>query len=41
MAKIKFSSGHVYDAEGAVSVYEAAKSLEIISRDVLAASVPL
>ena len=39
MAKIKFSTGHVYDAEGSVTVYEAAKSLEIISRDVLAASV--
>ncbi|MBR2906853.1 MAG: threonine--tRNA ligase [Clostridia bacterium] len=39
MAKIKFSSGHVYDAEGSVTVYEAAKSLEIISREVLAASV--
>ena len=39
MAKIKFSSGHVYDGEGSITVYEAAKSLEIISREVLAASV--
>ena len=39
MAKIKFSSGHVYDAEGAVSVYEAAKALEIISRDIITAKV--
>ena len=39
MAKIKFSTGHIYDAEGAVSVYEAARALEIISRDVIAAKV--
>ena len=39
MAKITFSSGHIYDAPGAVSVYEAARSLEIISRDVLTAKV--
>ncbi len=39
MAKIKFLSGQVYDAEGAVSVYEAARALEIISREVIAAKV--
>ena len=39
MAKINFASGHVYESEGAVSVYEAARSLEIISREVLAAKV--
>ncbi len=39
MAKITFSSGHIYDAPGAVSVYEAARALEIISRDVLTARV--
>jgi len=39
MAKIKFSTGHVFESEAAVSVYEAAKSLEIISRDVLVAKV--
>ena len=37
MAKINFASGHVFESEGAVSVYEAARSLEIISR-ALAAS---
>ena len=39
MAKILFSTGEVFSSEGAVSVYEAARSLEIISRDVLAAKV--
>lgn len=39
MAKIKFSSGHVYDAEGAVSVYEAARALELVSKEVIAAKV--
>ena len=39
MAKINFASGHVYESEGAVSVYEAARALEIISREVLAAKV--
>ncbi|MBR7116159.1 MAG: threonine--tRNA ligase [Clostridia bacterium] len=39
MAKIKFSSGHVYEGEGAVSVYEAAKALEIISRDIITCKV--
>ena len=39
MAKINFASGHVFESEGAVSVYEAARSLEIISREVLAAKV--
>ena len=39
MAKINFASGHVYESEGSVSVYEAARALEIISRDVLAAKV--
>ena len=39
MAKINFASGHVFESENAVSVYEAARALEIISRDVLAAKV--
>ena len=39
MAKINFATGHVFESEGAVSVYEAARSLEIISREVLAAKV--
>ncbi len=39
MAKIRFASGEIYDAEGAVSVYEAAKALEIISREIIAAKV--
>ena len=39
MAKINFASGHVYESENAVSVYEAARALEIISREVLAAKV--
>ena len=39
MAKIIFSTGEVYNAEGAISVYEAAKSLELVSREVLAAKV--
>ena len=39
MAKINFASGHIFESEGAVSVYEAARSLEIISREVLAAKV--
>ena len=39
MVKINFASGHVFESEGAVSVYEAARALEIISREVLAAKV--
>ena len=39
MAKIKFTSGEIYECESAVTVYEAAKSLEIISREVLACVV--
>ena len=39
MAKVKFTSGHIYDCEGAVTVYEAARALEIISREVLACVV--
>ena len=39
MAKINFASGHVYDKDGAVSVYEAARELEIISREIIAAKV--
>ena len=39
MAKITFSNGAIYEGEGAISVYEAAKSLEIISREVLACVV--
>ena len=39
MAKIKFTSGEVFECEGGISVYEAAKSLEIISREVLACVV--
>ena len=39
MAKITFSSGHVHEADGAISVYEAARALGIISREVIAAKV--
>ncbi len=39
MAIIRFASGEIYNAEGAVSVYEAARALEIISRDVIVAKV--
>ena len=39
MAKIKFSTGEVFESEAAVSVYEAARELGIVSREVLAASV--
>ena len=39
MAKIKFTSGEVFECEGGISVYDAAKSLEIISREVLACVV--
>ena len=37
MAKIIFSDGHVFESENAVSIYEAAKELGIISREVFAA----
>ncbi len=39
MVKITFSTGQVFESESPVTVYEAAKSLEIISREVLAATV--
>ncbi|MBR2930802.1 MAG: threonine--tRNA ligase [Clostridia bacterium] len=39
MAKIRFSTGEVYDAPGAVSVYEAARALEIISREIITCKV--
>ncbi len=39
MAKIRFSSGEVYESASAVSVYEAARELGIISREVISASV--
>ncbi|MBR2344119.1 MAG: threonine--tRNA ligase, partial [Clostridia bacterium] len=39
MAKIKFVSGEVFESPSAVTVYEAAQSLGIISREILAALV--
>ena len=39
MTKITFSSGEVFSSPEAVSVYEAARNLEIISREVIAARV--
>ena len=39
MAQIKFSSGEVYEFSGEVSVYEAAQSLGIISREVITCKV--
>ncbi|MBE6645816.1 MAG: threonine--tRNA ligase [Ruminococcaceae bacterium] len=39
MAQIKFSSGEVFSFEGEVSVYEAAQSLGIISREVITCKV--
>ncbi len=39
MSKIKFSTGEVYEFSGEVSVYEAAQSLGIISREVLTCRV--
>ena len=39
MAKIKFSSGEIYEFSGAVSIYEAASSLGIISREVITAKL--
>ena len=39
MATIRFSSGEVFNSESAATVYEAAQSLGIISREVLAAKV--
>jgi len=39
MAKIKFSSGEVFENNAPISVYEAARELGIISREVIAASV--
>ena len=39
MAKIIFSGGLVYESESAVSIYEAAKELGIISREVFAAKL--
>ena len=39
MAKIRFVTGEVYEFDGEVSVYEAASSLGIISREVITAKV--
>ena len=39
MAKIRFSSGEVFESSAPVSVYEAARELGIVSREVLAALV--
>ena len=39
MSKISFTSGEVYEFSGEVSVYEAAQSLGIISRDVITCKV--
>ena len=39
MAKIVFSCGKVYESEAPVSVYEAARALELTSREVIAAKV--
>ena len=39
MSKIRFSSGEVYEFSGEVSVYDAASSLGIISREVLTCKV--
>ncbi len=39
MAKIKFSGGEVYEFSGTTSVYEAAQSLGLISREVLTCKV--
>ena len=39
MSKIKFTSGEVYEFSGEVSVYEAAQSLGIISREVITCKV--
>ena len=39
MAKIVFSSGEVFNSDASVSVYEAARELGIISREVIAAKI--
>ncbi len=39
MARITFATGEVYTSSEAVSIYEAARSLEIISREVIAADL--
>ncbi len=39
MAKIKFAHGEVYENEAPISVYEAAKELGIISREVICAKI--
>ncbi len=39
MAKIRFTTGQVFESEAPVTVYEAAKGLEIISREILACTV--
>ncbi len=39
MARIKFSSGEVFESPAAVSVYEAARELSLTSREVIAAKV--
>ena len=39
MAKIKFSTGEIYESASAVSVYEAARELSLTSREVIAATV--
>ena len=38
MSKITFSTGEIFNSENAVTVYEAAQSLGLTSREVLAAS---
>ena len=39
MAKIKFSSGEIFESAAPITVYEAARELGIISREVIAATV--
>ena len=39
MAKIRFANGQIFECEGAVTVYEAARALELNKREVLAAKV--
>ena len=39
MAKIKFSSGEIFESASPITVYEAARELGIISREVIAATV--
>ena len=39
MIKINFGNGKIYESEAPVSVYEAARALELTSREVIAAKV--